>query len=61
MPTEEQLAVLKERVSKAEEGIVTATKELRTAERAGADVQPQRTRLVELTEKIKRVKTAYNI
>ena len=61
MPSEEQLAELIVRVTRAEEAIKTATKELRTAERAGVDVQVQRTHLAEITAKVKRVKSAYNI
>jgi len=61
MPTEEQLAELISRVTQAEESIKTATQELKTAERAGVDVQTERTRLKELTDKVRRLKSAYNI
>ena len=61
MPTEEQLAGLIERVNKGEEAIKVAKVELRTAERAGINVQPQRTKLNEVAAKLKRIKTAYNI
>ena len=61
MPTEERLAELIVRVSRAEEAIKDAEKELRLAERAGTDVQPQVTRLAEAKAKIKRIKSAYSI
>ena len=61
MPTEEQVIELTQRVAKADEALKEARKELRTAERAGLDVQPQVTQLNVLADKIKRVKTAYNI
>ncbi len=61
MPNEEQLAGIIERVSRAEEAVKTAKAELKTAERAGIDVQAPQTRLNELSAKLKRVKTAYNI
>lgn len=61
MPSEERLAELVSRVSRVDEAIKEARKELRLAERAGTDVQPQVTRLAELEAKIKRIKSAYNI
>ena len=61
MPTEEQTAELIGRVTRADEAVKEARKGLRTAERAGVDIQPQVTRLNELADKLKRVKTAYNI
>lgn len=61
MPSEEMLNELKERVAKADDAVKTAKAELRIAERAGVDVSAQTQRLNEVTAKIKRVKTAYNI
>ena len=61
MPTEERLAELVNRVSRADEAIKDAEKELRLAERAGTDVQPQVTRLNEAKAKIKRIKSAYSL
>ena len=61
MPTEEQTAELVARVSRADEAIRKGKQELKTAERAGIDVQARLTQLGELADKVKRVKTAYNI
>ncbi len=61
MPTQEQLADLIARVTSGEEAIKEARKELRTAVRAGVDVQVEETRLNESEAKLKRVKSAYGI
>lgn len=61
MEREEMLAGLKERVDRADEAIVTAKDELKTAERAGIDVTEQKARLTEVETKVKRLKTAYKL
>jgi len=61
MPTEEQLAKLKEQVETSEQKLEEFVNEIKLAEKAGFDMSSRRSEADQLADKIRRVRRAYGV